>query len=242
MRNMKEIFFSLSKASKYVLFCVLLMFFGCAGSEIDTIISETEGVQLSSTRSVNRTFENDIITVGDEQYEIVDNIGVIVTIGCVYATTASRMTIKVTYPTINSKGYLIYKEYNKFYDYNFVGTNIYEWCEPIVSIVEDQLDIEDKVCIPVDDSDSYLYMDITTNDGPYTWSGKSEHVWMRYYFTHKDYTFRYLKLENSEEDPQHYKARLAIPFNNADAYNYIYLGDVRLSDSYGNWGPKHLGY
>lgn len=32
-----------------------------------------------------------------------------------------------------------------------------------------QLDIDDKICVPVDGSDTYLYLDITANDGPSTW-------------------------------------------------------------------------
>lgn len=235
---MKENFFSLGKASMYVLFCVLCTFFGCTDSEIETIDNTTEETQRSCTRSVNRTFEDDILTVGDRQYEVVDNIGVIVTIGCVFATTTSHLTIKIAYPSVDSKGRLIYKEYDKFYDYSFVGTNIYDW-SGATPIVEDQLDIEDKVCVPIDGKDAYLYMDITANDGPYVWRGKSECIWIRYYFTHINYSFRYLKLENSADDPQHYKARLAVPFVDA---GYIYLGDARISSSYGNWGPTHLGY
>ena len=240
MKDMKFTFLGFKKNLCYAISIACFAFFGCSGGVLQNEIEVNDAIMAkSSTRGIA---SGDIITVGDKQYEIIENVGVIVTIGCVVATTASHMTIKISYPTISPTGGLMYKEYDKFYDYAFVGTNIYDWSNSISPIVEDQLDIEDKVCASVNDSDTYLYLDITTNDGPYVWGGKSECIWIRYYLTHEDYTYRYLKLENSAEDPQHYKARLAIPFNNDIAAGYIYFGDARISDSYGVWGPKHLGY
>ena len=100
--------------------------------------------------------------------------------------------------------------------------------------MEDQLYIDDKIYVPIDGSDTYLYLNIAANC-PYSWSGNKERIWIRYYF-------RYLMLENSEDDPQHYKACLAVPFNSSDIYGHISIGDVRISDSYGNWGPMYLDY
>lgn len=239
MRNMYFNFFELKQVCCYALSLVCFTLFGCSdGLLLDEVELDNAAVGKVTTRSE----EPEIVTVRGRQYEVLDYLGFNTTIGCIYANTTSHLDIKVSYLALISDGNIDYKKSKKYYSYNFSQTKIYDWCNPIVSIVEDQLDIYDKICVPSDGSDINLYLDITANNGPYTWGGKEEHIWIRYYFTHKDYTYRYLKLVNSKDDPQHYKATLAVPFNIDDISSYLYLGDVRISDSYGNWGPRNLNY
>ena len=237
MKNKSLNYLRLKQVCCYALSLAYFTFFGCSNelfqNEVDNVTTE---------RANTRTEMSDTITVEGKQYEVFDYFSFITTVGCVCATTTTHLDIRISYPTVNSEGLMVYKESEDYYNYNFSGTNIYEWCNPIVSIVEDQLDIDDKICVPVDGSDTYLYLDITANDGPSTWGGEKEHIWIRYYFTHKDYNYRYLMLENSKNDPQHYQARLAVPINYDDLSGYIYLGDVRISSSYGHWGPRYLDY
>lgn len=237
MEDKKLNFLGLRQMCCYALSLVCFTFLGCSN---ELLLNEVNNA--TTGRVSTRTDVSDTIIVGGKQYEVLDYFSFITTIGCVNATFTSHLDIRISYPTVNPQGLMIYKESQDYYNYDFIGTNIYAWCNPIVSIVEDQLDIDDKICVPVDGSDTYLYLDITANGGPYTWGGEKEHIWIRYYFTHKDYKFKYLMLENNKDDPQHYKARLAVPFNSDDICGYIYLGDVRISDSNGNWGPMYLDY
>lgn len=238
MKNKELISLGLKKACC----CAFILCFTFGGCSEGILQNELKQDDVTSKKMNTRSSVLDAITVNGEEYEILDGIGFITTIGCVVANTTSHLSIKISYPTLSSRGSLIHKVYKDFYDYNFSQTNIYDWSNPIESIVEDQLNIEDKVCVPVDGSDINLTLDITANDGPNVWGGEKESIWIRYYLTHKDYTFRYLKLENSEDDPQHYKASLDIPFNSDNASSYIYLGDVRIAGSNGYWGPKYLSY
>jgi len=237
MENKKLNFLGLRQMCCYALSLVCFTFLGCSN---ELLLNEVNNA--TTGRVSTRTDVSDTIIVGGKQYEVLDYFSFITTIGCVNATFTSHLDIRISYPTVNPQGLMIYKESQDYYNYDFIGTNIYAWCNPIVSIVEDQLDIDDKICVPVDGSDTYLYLDITANGGPSTWGGEKEHIWIRYYFTYKDYKFKYLMLENNKDDPQHYKARLAVPFNSDDICGYIYLGDVRISDSNGNWGPMYLDY
>ena len=167
MKNKKLNFWGLKQICCYTLSLVCFAFWGCSN---ELLLIEEDN---STTGGVNtRTEVSDTITVGGKQYEVLDYFSFITTIGCVYATTTSHLDIRISYPTVNSQGLMVYKESQDYYNYNFSGTNIYEWCNPIVSIVEDQLDIDDKICVPVDGSDTCLYLDITANDGPYTWGGE----------------------------------------------------------------------
>ena len=235
MKNKILNFLGVKQVCCHVLSLACFIFWGCSNellqNEVDTTME----------RADTRTEVLDIVTIGGVQYEVYDYLSFENTVGCVYATTTSHLEIKISYPTVNLRGLLVNKEWKDYYDYNFTGTNIYDWCVPIESIVEDQLYIDDKIYVPIDGSDTYLYLNIAANC-PYSWSGNKERIWIRYYFTHKDYNYRYLMLENSEDDPQHYKACLAVPFNSSDIYGHISIGDVRISDSYGNWGPMYLDY
>lgn len=239
---MRNIFFNLFGLKQVCCYALSLVCFTLSGCSDGLIRNEVELDNASVDKVTTRTEVPEVITIGGRQYDVLDYFGFITTIGCIHATATSHLDIKINYPTVSSLGSITYKECEQYYNYHFSQTKIYDWCNPIESIVEDQLDIFDNICVPSDGSDIELYLDITANDGPYTWGGKEECIWIRYYLTHKDYTYKYLKLVNSKTDPQHYKARLAVPFNIDDVSGYIYLGDVRISDSYGNWGPKYLSY
>ena len=126
------------------------IFWGCSNellqNEVDTTIERVN----------TRTEVLDIVTIGGVQYEVYDYLSFETTVGCVYATTTSHLEIKISYPTVNLRGLVVNKEWKDYYDYNFTGTNIYDWCVPIESIVEDQLYIDDKIYVPIDGSDTYI--------------------------------------------------------------------------------------
>lgn len=239
---MRNSFFNLCGLKQVCCYALSLICFTLSGCSDGLIRNEVELDNASVDKATTRTEVPEVIVADGKQYDVSYSFGFNTTIGCVNATFTTHLEIRLSYPSINSRGSMVYKEWKEYYDYEFFGTKIFAWCNPIESIVEDQIDIMDYVCTPSDDSDTNLYLDLTANGGPNVWSGKDECIWIRYYLTHKDYTYKYLKLVNSKADPQHYKARLAVPFNIDDVSGYIYLGDVRISDSYGNWGPKYLSY
>lgn len=218
------------------LMCVL--FWGCSGSTLINEPNVMEDAKNLHTRTAS--LGEDTIWINNIPYvELEGGLNIMFTVRCVAGAATTNLRVNFSYPTINQKGNLVYKEAKEYYNFNFYGTNIFDWCNPIVSIVEEPLYIMEKVYVPLDNSDIDLYLDITASGAP-AWTGKNDCIWMRYY-THKDYAYKYLKMENSEAEPNYYKGRLAIPFNYDDANWYLEIGDARITTSYGDWGPT-TGY
>lgn len=240
---MDAINFDLKRKCSYALSLICVLFWGCSESVlIDelNVMEDVENIQTRTTLSDSDIYSVDTVLIDNVPYVSIEGgLNVQFTVRCVVRAATTNLCVKLSYPTINQRGYLRYKEAEEYYNFGFYGTNIFDWCKPIVSIVEEPLYIAEKVYVPLDNSDIDLYLDMTASGAP-AWTGKSACIWMRYY-THKDYTYKYFKMENSEADPNYYKGRLAVPFNYDDANWYIEIGDARITDSYGTWGPT-TGY
>lgn len=222
----------------YVLSLVCMLLWGCSEN---TLINEPHIVEnAKNLQTRTASLGEDTVWVNNTPYVLLEGgLSISFTVRCIFGAAASNLRVTFSYPTINQKGNLVYKEAEEYYNFGFLGTNIFDWCNPIVSIVEEPLYIMEKVYVPLDNSDIDLYLDMTASGAP-AWTGENECIWMRYY-THKDYTYKYFKMENSKADPNNYKGRLAVPFNYDDANWYIEIGDARITNSYGNWGPT-TGY
>ena len=53
-------------------------------------------------------------------------------------------------------------------------------------------------------------------------------IYMRYMLCYLDYTYRYVTLYNSEDDPQHYSCTIQLPIYTYNITGYISIDDCRF--------------
>ena len=55
-----------------------------------------------------------------------------------------------------------------------------------------------------------------------------------------DYTYRYVTLYNSEDDPQHYSCTIQLPIYTYNITGYISIDDCRFSEDNRDYGPAYF--
>lgn len=145
------------------------------------------------------------------------------------------------YPTLNEEGQYTRRYYKDGkYRIQFGGTGIY-WGED--QIVEEQLPVypANKIRVPANEEKfDYLSFKIILNGGPNRWEGRAQCIYMRYMLCYLDYTYRYVPLYNSEDDPQHYSCTIQLPIYAYNITGYISIDDCRFSENNRDYGPAYF--
>ena len=174
-------------------------------------------------------------------YELVDGTDLLLSIAMVKFNCSELLGVVSAYPTLNEEGQYTRRYYKDGkYRIQFGGTGIY-WGED--QIVEEQLPVypANKIRVPANEEKfDYLSFKIILNGGPDRWEGKAQCIYMRYMLCYLDYTYRYVTLYNSEDDPQHYSCTIQLPIYTYNITGYISIDDCRFSEDNRDYGPAYF--
>lgn len=235
MKNMEQIL-KLKKMSKYVVFSILTVFFGCTNNELEMVnVSEQES-QCDSLLT-RTTYENDIFIDEDgREYELVDGFTLNMSITTVLANYVTQLFGTVRFPTVEN-GKIMERPYeDEKYHFSFVGRRLYEGKDQIIEEPLPVYPINRKVCLPADRKDNYVTLLLQIPSSIHLDEGEISTLYIRYILSYIDDKYRYGKLENS--NGQYYFGAITLPINTWNYDIYIAIDDFRISDSSGQWGPR----